>query len=294
MNLKHWILALRPKTLAAAVVPVLVGTALVKSHGAIIEWWISVCAMLSAVFIQVGTNFVNDAIDFHKGADSETRIGPIRVTQSGLLESKHVMIGAFVCFAIALGFGVPLVFQGGWPIVVIGLVSLCLAYGYTGGPFPLAYIGLGDLFVVIFFGLVAVMGTFYLHLGYVDGGAVVAGLQVGMLATVLIAINNFRDAPEDVKVGKKTLAVRFGYKFARIEIAFLVVAPYLLGIYWYKHGLMNAGLAPIVSVPIARRLLFGIFSEDPSPVYNRFLAMGGALLLLFGILLSLGMWFRVW
>src|SRR5687768_8826042 len=138
-------MALRPKTLTAAVVPILVATALVKAEGYPVLWWVSVCAMVSALFIQIGTNLVNDAIDFEKGADTAERIGFQRVTQSGLMSSKQVMTGAFVCFACALALGVPLVVRGGFPIVVIGLVSLALAYGYTGGPFPLAYNGLGDL-----------------------------------------------------------------------------------------------------------------------------------------------------
>lgn len=284
--LMPWILALRPKTLSAAVVPVMVATALVRYEGHSILWWVSICALLAALFIQIGTNLVNDAIDFKKGADTEERIGPRRVTQSGLLSHKQVMIGAGVCFALALAFGVPLVARGSWPIVAIGLVSVALGYAYTGGPFPLAYLGLGDFFVILFFGLVAVGGTFFLHTHTLSVSALVAGLQVGLLATVLIAVNNLRDAPQDAKVGKRTLAVRFGLNFARAEIAFLTVTPFLLGAYWAQHGPLNGGILPILGVPLARRLLYGVFKNDPSPVYNKFLAMAGALQLIFGFALA--------
>lgn len=290
---KPWLLALRPKTLTAAVVPVAVATALVKAEGHAVLWWVSVCALLSAVFIQIGTNLVNDAIDFQKGADTEKRIGPRRVTQSGLLSSKQVMFGAMMSFLVALLLGLPLVLEGGWPIVAIGLVSLFLGYSYTGGPFPLAYLGLGDLFVILFFGLVAVMGTVFIHAHVWTWGGVIAGLQVGFLATALIAINNLRDAPQDTLVNKKTLAVRFGVRFARYEILLLVFAPFVMGaIYWARIGAMWAAALPALALPIARRLAQGVFAHDPSPVYNKFLAMAAALQLLFGLALTIGLWLR--
>lgn len=290
--IKPWIMALRPKTLSAAVVPIVVATALVKAEGHEVLWWVSICALLSAVFIQIGTNLVNDAIDFKKGADTEDRIGPQRVTQSGLLKARTVMSGGFVCFGIALLLGIPLVIQGGWPIVVIGLVSLFLGYAYTGGPFPLAYKGLGDLFVILFFGLIAVGGTYYLHTGDISVGALIAGLQVGCLATVLIAINNLRDAPLDARAGKKTLAVRFGIRFARIEILVLVLLPLILGFYWYRGGIWNAAILPLICIPIARRLIMGVFMHPPSPIYNRFLAMAALLQMGFGLLLAIALWMR--
>lgn len=292
MTMKPWLLALRPKTLTAAIVPVMVATALVKADGIEVLWWVSICAVLSAIFIQIGTNLVNDAIDFHKGADTETRIGPQRVTQSGLLTHKQVMAAAFACFGVAFALGIPLVVHGGWPIVAIGLVSLAMGYAYTGGPFPLAYKGLGDFFVIIFFGLIAVMGTYYLHAGAVTTSSAIAGLQVGLLATVLIAINNLRDAPQDALVGKKTLAVRFGIMFARFEIALLAITPFLLGYYWSRSDHFNAFLLPLVAIPFARRIVGGVFKNAPSPIYNRFLAMAAILHLVFGFFLSIGLWLK--
>lgn len=285
-----WILALRPKTLTAALVPIVVATALVKALGFSVQWWISGLALLASFFIQIATNLINDAIDFEKGADSESRTGPQRVTQSGLLTRKQVMLGAGLCLAAALACGVPLVIEGGLPIVVIGLVSLALAYGYTGGPFPLAYLGLGDLFVILFFGIIAVGGTFYLHTGFYTDLVFYAGLQVGLLATVLIAINNLRDSPEDVKVGKKTLAVRFGQRFAKVEITLLCYVPFFLGLVYEERGWTWAAYGPLITVPLVSRLVRGIWTSSPGPVMNRFLALGAAVHLLFGIALSVGLW----
>lgn len=289
-GVKSWLLALRPKTLTAAVVPVVVATGLVHAEKHEVLWWISIFALLSSVFIQIGTNLVNDAIDFHRGADTETRTGPQRVTQSGLLTYKQVMFGAFASFFIALCLGIPLVLQGGWPIVVIGLISLALGYSYTGGPFPLAYLGLGDLFVILFFGLVAVSGTFLLQTGAISAAALIAGLQVGCLATVLIAVNNLRDSPQDKLVSKKTLAVRFGVTFSRIEIATMVLIPFLLQAFWFWRGHLVAAALPFLSLPLGFMLIRGVAKTPPSPIYNRFLGMGAGLQISFGILLAVGLW----
>jgi 1,4-dihydroxy-2-naphthoate octaprenyltransferase len=292
IGIKPWLLALRPKTLTAAVVPVIVATALAHHEAGAVNWWVSACALFSSIFIQIGTNLVNDALDFKKGADTATRTGPQRVTQSGLLTSQQVMFGAAICFVVAALLGVPLVIQGGWPIVVIGVVSILLAYSYTGGPFPLAYKGLGDLFVILFFGLIAVGGTYYLQTQTFSLAAGVAGLQIGLLATVLIAVNNLRDAPQDKLVNKKTLAVRFGVDFARAEIVTLVILPFVLGAFWAKHGPFGAAILPVVCVPIARRLVTGIYKNEPGTIFNKFLAMAAGLHMLFGVLLAIALWLR--
>lgn len=286
-----WILALRPKTLTAALVPIVVATALAKATGAPIQWWISIAALIASFLIQIATNFINDAIDFDKGADTETRTGPQRVTQTGLLSRKQVMTAGFACLALALALGVPLVIEGGWPIVAIGVASLFLAYGYTGGPFPLAYLGLGDLFVVLFFGVIAVGGTFFLHTHKYTTPALIAGFQVGLLATVLIAINNLRDAPQDKLVGKKTLAVRFGIRFAKMEITVMAYLPFLLGMAYATPGWKWAGYAPLIVVPLAGRLVRGIWKAEPGPIMNRFLAQAAGLQVAFGFALALGLWF---
>ena len=288
--MKDWLLAFRPKTLTAALVPILVGTSLAYSEGFYTPAWILLCTLFAALFIQIATNLLNDAIDFKKGADTEERIGPQRVTQSGLISSKKVMWGGYAFLAAALLLGIPLVIHAGWPIVIIGVFSLFLAYGYTGGPFPLAYLGLGDLFVILFFGLIAVGGMNYLYALVLRDAAIVAGVQVGFLSTVLIAINNLRDREQDLKVGKKTLAVRFGVTFVRVEIASLIGAAFALNIYWLEWGV--AAYLPWVLAPLGFKLVWDIFSVEPSELYNQFLARAAALHLGFGVFLSIGLYLR--
>lgn len=288
-----WILALRPKTLTAALVPVVVATALVKAEGVEVKWWISIATLFASFLIQIATNLINDAIDFEKGADTAERVGPVRVTQSGLLTAKQVKRGAYICLAVAFLTGIPLVLHGGWPIMVIGLLSLAMAYGYTGGPFPLAYLGLGDLFVILFFGLIAVMGTHFLHSGLWSLPAAVAGIQIGFLATVLIAINNLRDCEQDRKVGKRTLAARFGARFAKWEIAILSYSPFLLGAFYAPQGWKWAAYAPLVAVPLAGRVVRSVWGAESGEELNRSLAKAAGLQIVFGFALALGLWVGV-
>ncbi|MDR3607178.1 MAG: 1,4-dihydroxy-2-naphthoate octaprenyltransferase [Oligoflexia bacterium] len=287
--MKKWIEAARPKTLTAALVPILAGTALARASGYAPKLSLSLFALLSAFCIQIGTNLFNDAIDFKKGTDNETRIGPRRVTQSGLLSSRAVMLGGAFFFLLAAAFGIPLLIAGGSVILSIGILSLICGYAYTGGPFPLAYLGLGELFVILFFGLAAVGGVFYLHTGLLpDTRSMVAGLQVGFLSTVLIAINNLRDAEGDKKTDKRTLAVRFGKTFARREIALLAILPAFMGIYWIWVGLLWAGFLPLLILPLAFHISNNVARTEPGPTYNRFLGQAALLHLLFGLLFSLG------
>lgn len=287
-NFKSWVLAARPKTLSAALVPIISSTGLVMAEGILIKWWIIVCALLSSFFIQIGTNFVNDAMDFKKGADTEARLGPQRVTQLGIFTFKQVMTMATVFFVMAVLLGVPLVISGGWPIVILGLLSVAMGYAYTSGPYPLAYKGLGDLFVILFFGLIAVGGMYYLLTGTYSVSALVLGLQVGCLTTVLIAINNLRDIYQDKLVNKKTLAVRLGVKAAKLWIYFLIVAPFLIGYYWLFQGLFYYYIIPILTLPLALSMIKKIMRTDPSTEYNRFLAMSSAYALLFSVLFFFG------
>lgn len=287
--MKNWLLAFRPKTLTAALVPIIVGTAVVYNSGAEVLWWVSGLALLASIFIQIATNLLNDAIDFKKGADTAARIGPVRVTQSGLISPRAVMLGGFFFLLLAFACGVPLVLHGGWPIVVIGAASLFLAYGYTGGPFPLAYLGLGDLFVFLFFGLIAVGGLVFLHTGAFSGEALVAGAQVGFLATVLIAINNLRDVEQDRVANKRTWAVRFGTRFVRAEIFALVALGLGLGVYWLSRGQYYAALLPLALMPLALKLVGGIWKTEPSVELNGYLAQSAKLHIGFGVLFAIGL-----
>jgi 1,4-dihydroxy-2-naphthoate octaprenyltransferase len=282
-----WILAARPRTLGAAIVPVVTGCALAFAAGGF-DPLASALALICAILIQIATNYFNDAIDHAKGADSAARIGPTRVTSAGMLAPRAVMRGGAVCLAMAVLLSVPLVLHGGWPIVVIGLFSLFFAYAYTGGPFPLAYLGLGEIFVVLFFGIIAVAGTFYLNTLAWSWESVLAGLQIGLHASVLLAVNNLRDIESDHAAGKRTLAARFGLTFARRENAALVMAPFVLGIAWLPLGYLWAFLLPLMTLPLAWWLARACLAAAPDRSVNRLLAQAAALHTAFGLLLALG------
>ena len=287
-NLYHWMLALRVKTLTAAFIPIMAATALVYHDGYKVEWLLSGFAILSALFIQIATNLFNDAIDYKKGTDTEKRLGPKRVTQSGLISNDHVMLGGYFSLGLAVIFGLPLVYFGGWFIAILGLVSLLLAYMYTGGPFPLAYKGLGDLFVILFFGLAAVGGCYYIQTKVFTLGATILGLQIGFLAAALIVINNMRDRDQDLKTNKKTLAVRFGVFFSRIEFFLLNTSPFVLQLYWYWNGAEQVLIYSLVSLPLALYLVYKIFTIDPGVQYNSLLAKSALVHVLFGVSTTIG------
>ncbi|MEM7647225.1 MAG: 1,4-dihydroxy-2-naphthoate polyprenyltransferase [Pseudomonadota bacterium] len=284
-----WLLAFRFKTLTAALVPVMVATALCVSLDVFHETWVSVYALLGAFAIQIATNLLNDAIDFKKGADTEERLGPQRVTQSGLLSEKQVWAMGIFFLVVATLLGVPLVLRGGAPIIVLGLVSLFLAYGYTGGPFPLAYLGLGDLFVILFFGLFAVAGTSYLHSLTLHPAMIVAGLQTGFLSTVLIAINNLRDSETDREVNKKTLAVRFGDGFARFEIALLVALTYLLNLYYLVVYQKLYVLISFAVLPFGVFLVGVVYATKDKRQLNKALGLAALHQVVFALLFSIGL-----
>jgi 1,4-dihydroxy-2-naphthoate octaprenyltransferase len=283
-----WILATRPKTLSASVLPVLVGTFLAKSMIGQVDWSLAIFALFCALFIQIGTNLTNDALDFKKGADTTTRLGPIRVTQAGLIPFKHVLWAGFGAFGLAMLCGIPLIREGGWPLFVILTLCIVLSYLYTGGPYPLGYYGLGDLFVFLFYGLVTTLVVFALQTGYVNYPAILAGIQVGCLATALIGIANLRDINEDVLVGKRTLAVRLGLKGARIKITLLSLLPFALSLLWFQWGYSLAAGLPFLVLPLVHQNINALWTTDPSSEYNHFLARSSLAQLLFGILLAIG------
>jgi len=284
---KALVQASRPKTLTASVVPVVVAVALAYHDFQKVNFGLLILILLSAGFIQIGTNFANDALDFIKGADNHERLGPQRVTHQGWMTPKMVLGLAGLCFFISLLCGIPLVMQGGWPIVVIGLVSLAMGYCYTGGPYPLAYKGLGDIFVLIFFGWVAVGGTYYLMTGTWNISAFIAGTQVGLLGVVLIAVNNLRDRISDAKVGKLTLSVRLG-RVAHWEITVLVLVTFGLSFFWLNQGLWKPALYPMLVFPFALQLDRHLRSTVAGPIYNVYLARAAKIQLGFGALISLG------
>lgn len=281
--MKAWILAARPKTLPAAIVPVWVGSVPVLLYGdeATGSWLLFWGTLLSCVFIQIATNLFNDAIDHRKGADTAKRLGPVRVTASGLLSPRRVLFGALGFCLLAVLASLPLVQARGWPVVAMGLVSLYFSYGYTGGPFPLAYRGMGEIFVLLFFGFVAVLGSFYVQTGMVGDFVIwMLALQCGLYSCVLIAINNLRDRVEDGETGKRTLAVRFGESFGRLEITVFCLLPVLLW-RWLVPDLTTFVIPAVVLLPVAGVIIAGILKNPPGPVYNRFLALGALQLIFF-------------
>lgn len=225
---KSWLIAARPKTLPAAIVPVWSGCLMTVALGFNVSYRLAALTLMGAIFIQIATNFFNDVIDASKGADTSERAGPTRATASGLLSPKAMYIGAAFMLSQALLCGFFLLNARGWPVIAMGIPSLYLSYGYTGGPIPLAYRGLGELFVVLFFGLLAVMGTIFIQIGLWPWQGCILGLQIGCLSAVLIAVNNYRDLEEDEIADKRTLAVRWGRRPVAFLIFFMTVLPSLL------------------------------------------------------------------
>ena len=243
-----WLLASRPKTLFAALAPVMLGTALAYSLGKG-HLASAIAALLGAIGIQVGTNLANDYWDAKKGADTEARLGPIRVTSSGLLSPRSVFIGMLLAFVAAAFAGLYLIYEAGWPVFWIGVISIFCGIIYTAGPFPLAYLGLGDVFTFMFFGPVATVGSFYVQAHTVSFTPLLLGCIPGSYSVVLIALNNLRDRESDILVNKKTLAVRFGAAFARAEIALCLYSPLIFIMLFYRDGHLSA-LRVIASITV--------------------------------------------
>ena len=246
--LMAWVIARRPKTLFASISPVLLGTALAYSRG-LGDGVAAFLAFLGAVFIQIGTNLANDYWDAKKGSDRADRLGPVRVTSAGFLKPQTVFWGMSLCFAVASLAGLWLIARAGWPVAVIGMVSILCGILYTAGPFPLAYVGLGDIFTFIFFGLVATAGTYFVEAREFSMTSLILGVVPGFYSVVLIALNNLRDRESDLLSNKKTLAVRFGEDFARWEIVICLVAPCLVPLWLWRDGLLEWWMAMVCLVP---------------------------------------------
>jgi 1,4-dihydroxy-2-naphthoate octaprenyltransferase len=285
---RAWVLAARPATLPAAVVPVLVGAAAALAEGVSFRPLVFAMTLLCSVLIQIGTNFANDYSDFLKGADHEGRLGPVRVTQSGLISQSDVKRGIFIAFGLAVLVGVYLAWIGGWPIIAIGIFAVLSGLAYTGGPFPLGYHGLGDVFVFMFFGVIAVTGTAYLQTGYWSKLALLLSIPIGLLVTNILVVNNLRDLPTDIAAGKRTLATRIGDRATRLQYALFMAVAYLvpLGLSFSQPG-RRPMLLPLLTLPsgikLAQRVLGGLSGRDLNPILKR----TGLLLLAFGFLLSL-------
>jgi len=283
-----WMAAVRPKTLGAAVAPVLMGTAMAWEAGHF-HALAALCALLGALLIQVGTNFSNDYADFARGADTGARKGPLRVTQAGLVTPATMRRATAGVFALAFLVGLYLVWRGGWPILVVGLLSILSGVLYTAGRYALAYLGIADLFVLVFFGPVAVGGTYYVQALTVDAPVLVAGLAPGLLSMAILLVNNIRDVEEDRQAGKRTLIVRLGKAFGVGLYVFCTVAAVLIpaGLYAATKAhpwAMTVVLAGLLAAPIVRRL-----RTEPDPAkLNPLLGATGRMLLVYSLVFSVG------
>jgi len=282
-----WLLTVRVKTLPAAISPVILGTAL-SYHDGIFYHFIFFMTLLAAVLIQVGANFANDVYDFEKGSDRADRLGPQRATQSGLISPTDMKKAMWKIFALAIGVGFYLVYAGGWPIVIIGLASIAAGIAYTGGPYPLGYHGFGDIFVFLFFGLIAVPGTYYLQTGSVTELSLWLGAVMGMLITAILVVNNLRDRDADIISGKKTLAVRFGKTFSKIQFIMLVMLPFVLPFHLWRQWNKMSFLLTLFTLPIAVHLIIQLFNNTGADL-NKVLAGTARFLFIFTLLLSAGL-----
>lgn len=284
---KAWFLAARPKTLPVSLPPIMIGLALAAQH-VHLNFLLIISSLLCALGIQIGTNLINDALDFKHGADREGRLGPQRMTQGGFLSYSQVLRGGLFCFVFALCSGIPLMLAGGWPIAILLILSVICGYCYTGGPLPLAYTGLSDLFVLLFFGWIGTGIVYYVQTGSYGWECFLASTQIGCLAIVPHAINNLRDHELDAQVNKKTLAVRFGILFARWEISLFSFLPFVLGLIWLREGMLYMGLLPLISFLVVLQNVKDIWNTEPSLRFNEFLAKSALCSLIFASLLTLG------
>lgn len=286
-QIEIWILAARPKTLPAAVAPVLIGTAMAFANFGF-HLPSALAAMCGALLIQIGTNFANDWLDYVKGTDTAERLGPMRVTQAGLVSPAAMKRATMIAFALALLLGCYLVYRGGWPIVAIGLCSILFGLLYTGGPYPLGYNGLGDIFVLIFFGPVAVGGTYYVQTLSISTPVLLAGLAPGLISVAILAVNNLRDLDNDRAAGKKTLAVRFGRRFTLHEYNWTLFAactvPFILSFFYGGRPLAMLATLTVIPALLAMRKVARVTGRD----LNDCLAGTGRLLMIYSLLFSLG------
>lgn len=285
---KAWLIASRPKTLPAAAAPVILGSAVAFADGTF-RLWPALAALAGALLLQIGANFSNDYFDFKKGADTAARVGPLRVTQSGLLTQRQIIAGMVVVFGLAALIGVYLIFAAGWAVAVMGGLAIVAALAYTGGPYPLGYNGLGEVFVFIFFGLVATCGTYYVQAGTVSGGAMFAAISIGLLIVAILVVNNLRDIETDRASGKRTQAVRLGEHGAVREYTLLLILAYgVLGFAVLRGHVTAWALLAFVSAPVAVKTRTQV-AATRGRALNPLLAATGRLALIFSLLYSLGL-----
>ena len=285
--LRPWLMASRPHTLTIAVNPVLVGCALAWRETGRIDIAVMLMSMLGALLLQTGTNLDNDVSDFERGTDRAGRLGLPRATALGLLTPRQVRAASRGCFIVATAIGLILAWHGGWPIFVAGVASAAAAMSYSGGPRPISYTPFGDMVVWLFFGLVAVSGSYYLQTLALSPGVLVAATMVGLPAAAVLVVNNYRDLDPDRAVGKRTLAVCFGRGFSRWEYTGLMLAPFALLAVLAAEAPLGVALAlPLLALPTAIGLVRRFWRVPPGPAFNPLLAQTARFQVLFSVLLS--------
>jgi 1,4-dihydroxy-2-naphthoate polyprenyltransferase len=290
-NLQIWLMAIRPRTLPAAAAGVITGSALAWQDGFFRADAFVVC-LLVALLLQIGSNLANDVFDFERGTDTAERMGPIRVTQAGLLTASQVKFGMAFVFGLAALLGLYLAWIGGWVILIVGIAAILSAIAYTGGPFPLGYYGLGDLFVFLFFGIAAVAGTYYIQAGSVSTAAWWMTIPPGLIITAILVVNNLRDLENDRRAGKRTLAVRLGEQGTKLQYISCIILAYLLLIpAAWLHIIPWSSLLAWFSLPIAFPATKVVLTQKGRAL-NAALAGTGQTALLFSILFWLSLLFR--
>jgi 1,4-dihydroxy-2-naphthoate octaprenyltransferase len=288
-GVRIWLMAARIRTLPASLAPVLVGTAL-AGYDHVFHPLRFLAALVGAIFIQVGTNLSNDYSDARRGADAEDRLGPVRVTAGGLVPPRQVLFATYISFGVAVLAGAYLIAVAGWLLLAIGAASILAGVLYTGGPRPYGYEGLGEVFVFLFFGIVAVVGSFYVQVKHLQWEAFALAVPVGLLAAAILIVNNVRDIDSDRRAGKRTLAVRLGRARTRVMFAIVVYLAYLLAPVTWLFGPLSAWLfLPWLTVPPAAAIVREVRNRVDGPSLNKALAQTGLLQLSFCVLLSAGL-----
>lgn len=284
-----WLQAVRPKTLPAAFVPVLVGSAFAAHEGLFQPIAAGLC-LAFALLVQIGTNFANDYFDFVKGADSAARVGPKRAVAAGWVMPATMRAAMFLVFGLSFVVGLALIRYGGWWLLPLGIVSIASGFAYTGGPYPLAYHGLGDLFVFVFFGLVAVCATYFVQTGRVTWEVLLGSSAIGALAANILVANNYRDRETDAAAGKRTLVVKLGTRAAKTQYAGSVLLGLAMPVVLWMRGWGDWVLLPLLVTPLAAKCVMTLKPTTPAPVLVALLGKTAGLLAVYGVLLAIGLW----
>lgn len=290
--LQAWTTAIRLRTLPIPTIQVVTGTCLAYSSVDSIHWLIVFYTWIIAVFVTIGTNLINDVIDFEKGADLPGRVGFLKVISLGLISKESIHYAGIASFILAIALSVPLAFAAGWGLFLLVFLSVICGYCYTGGPYPISYLGLSEFFILIFYGGVCVGVSYYVQTGFFGLQVLLCATQMGLFAILPNALNNFRDMQDDAEDGKLTLAVRFGKTFARCEIALLTLLPFIMGILWIAFGYIQAALLPMCLLPIAFLFVRSIWMIDPGQLFNRLFIFSIFLHFFFGLFLVIGFFLK--